>query len=126
MLNRVTLIGRLGQDVEMRYTPSGTACANFSIATTDKYKDREGVWKEETEWHRIVAWAKLAETCGTYLKKGKLVYIEGKIKTRKWEDKNQITRYTTEIIAREMKMLGGKEPASSNNSQSDQQDELPF
>ncbi|MEM6326884.1 MAG: single-stranded DNA-binding protein [Bacteroidota bacterium] len=108
-VNKVILVGNLGQDPELRYTGSGTAVCNFSLATTESYKDRDGNQVENTEWHRIVAWARLAEICGEYLKKGRQVYIEGQLQTRQWEDKDGNTRYTTEIKAREMQMLGSRD-----------------
>ena len=108
-VNKVILIGNLGSDPELRYTGSGTAVCNFSLATTESYKDRDGNQVENTEWHRIVAWARLAEICGEYLKKGRQVYIEGQLQTRQWEDKDGNTRYTTEIKAREMQMLGSRD-----------------
>lgn len=105
MINKVILIGNLGVDPEIRYTQSGTPVVNFRIATTERWKDKEGQQKEQTEWHSIVAWRRLAEICGEYLSKGSRVYIEGKLQTRKWQDQNGNDRYTTEIIANEMKML---------------------
>ena len=106
-VNKVILIGNLGRDPEMRYFSDGTAVANFSIATSDEWKDKNtGEKKEKTEWHRIVVFRQLAEICGKYLTKGKQVYIEGKLQTRSWE-KDGVTRYTTEIVANEMRMLGG-------------------
>ena len=107
MLNKTMLIGNLGADVETRYTQSKTAVANFRLATTERWKDAQGNQQEATEWHRIVAFGRLAEICGEYLAKGSRVYIEGRLQTRKWDDNDGNTRYTTEIIAREMKMLGG-------------------
>ena len=108
-LNKVMLIGRAGKDPEMRYLPSGVAVANFSIATSDKFKDKAtGEPKEATEWHRISAFDKLAEIIGEYVKKGGQVYIEGKLTTRKWQDKDGQDRYTTEIRAERMQLLGGK------------------
>jgi len=98
-LNKALLIGRLGRDPEMRYTPSGQPVANFSIATDESYKDRDGQKVEKSEWHRIVVWGKQAEFCGNYLAKGRLVYIEGKLETRKWTDKDGVEKYTTEIKA---------------------------
>jgi single-strand DNA-binding protein len=106
-MNKAMVIGNLGNDPEIRYTQKGAAVATFSIATTEKWKDADGVQQEHTDWHKIVAWKRLAEICGDHLKKGSKVYIEGKIQTRKWED-NGITRYSTEIIAKSMEMLGGK------------------
>lgn len=107
-LNKVIIIGHLGQDAEVRYTPSGTSVCNFSIATSEKWKDKSGEYQERTEWHRIVAFGRLGEICGEYLTKGKLAYIEGRLQTRSWEDKDGQKKYTTEIVAREMLMLGGK------------------
>ena len=108
-VNKVILIGNLGKDPEVRYLESGTAVANFPIATTESYKDRKsGERKEVTDWHNIVMWRGLAEIAEKYLKKGNKVYIEGKLKTRSWEDKEGNTRYTTEVVADNMTMLGGK------------------
>ena len=108
MINKVILIGNLGVDPEIRRTQNGTQVATFNLATTERWRGQNGQTQEQTEWHRIVAWAKLAEICGEYLHKGSRVYIEGKLQTRKWQDQGGADRYTTEIIAREMKMLGGK------------------
>lgn len=105
MINKAILIGNLGADPEIRYTQSGTQVASFSIATTERWKGQDGQMQESTEWHRIVAWARLAEICGEYLNKGSRVYIEGRIQTRKWQDQNGNDKFTTEIVAREMKML---------------------
>ncbi len=105
-VNKVILVGNLGADPEIRYTPSGLAIANFRIATTESYKNKEGQKEEKTEWHRIVSFGKLAEICGEYLNKGKQVYIEGRIQTRDWEDKEGNKRYTTEIVCNQMQMLG--------------------
>lgn len=107
-VNKVMLIGNLGRDPEIRYTTGGQAVANFTLATTEKYTNKAGEKQEDTEWHRIVAWGRLAEICGEYLSKGRMVYIEGSIKTRSWEDKEGNTKYTTEIVARNMQMLGGQ------------------
>ena len=107
MLNKVMIIGNLGRDPEVRYIEDGTPVASFSIATTEKWKGKDGL-KESTEWHKVTAWRRLAEICGEYLKKGSKVYIEGKIQTRKWQDQSGADRYTTEIVANEMKMLDGK------------------
>ena len=104
-LNKVMLIGYLGDDPEIRYTPSGSAVANFRIATTEQWTSKEGEKQERTEWHKIVAWRKLGETCGEYLHKGSLVYIEGGLQTRSWEDRDGNKRWTTEIIAWRMQML---------------------
>jgi single-strand DNA-binding protein len=113
-INKVILIGRLGSDPEVRYTPSGSAVANFNIATSDEWKDKEsGEKKERTEWHRIVAWNRLGEICGEYLSKGRQVYVEGKIQTRSWEDREGNKRYTTEIIASDIHFLGGRDSSDS-------------
>lgn len=109
MVNKVILVGRLGRDPEVRSTPSGTTVAKFSIATDEKFTDKNGERQERTEWHNIVAWARLGEICGQYLKKGKLVYIEGSLRTDSWDDKESgQKKYRTEIVAREMKMLDRK------------------
>lgn len=108
-VNRVILIGRLGRDPELKYTPSGTPVAKFSLATDESTKDRNtGETQSRTEWHNIVAWNKLAEICGEYLTKGKLVYIEGSIRSRQWQDQSGNKRTSYEIIARNMQMLGSK------------------
>lgn len=106
-LNKVTLIGNLGADPETRSMPSGDAVTNIRVATTESWKDKSGEKKEHTEWHNVVFYRKLAEIAGQYLKKGSQVYIEGSLRTRKWQDKDGQDRYTTEIVATEMKMLGG-------------------
>ena len=108
-INKVILVGNLGSDPEVRYTPSGTAVANFNLATNEAFKDKEGVLQEKTEWHRIVVWDRLAEICEKYLKKGSQIYIEGSLQTRQYEDKEGVTKYTTEIKAREMQILGSRE-----------------
>ena len=140
MINKAILIGNLGRDPEVSYTPSGTAVAKFSIATSERWKDKNtGEMQERTEWHRITAFGKLGEICGEYLSKGRQVYIEGRIQTSSWE-KDGITRYTTEIIASDMKMLGTKgdtdtyrpsesSPASQHSkppSADKQDDDIPF
>src|SRR5579862_888060 len=107
-INKVILIGRLGKDPELKYTPSGVPFAKFSLATDESFKDRNGEQQKHTEWHNIVAWNKLAEICGEYLTKGKQVYIEGRIRSRQWEDQDKNKRTAYEIIARDMKMLGAK------------------
>ena len=115
MINKVILVGNLGRDPEVRYTPSGVAVANFTIATSERWKDKAtGEMQERTEWHRIVAWGKLGEICGEYLSKGRQVYIEGRIQTREWEDKEGIKRYNTEIVANEMKMLGTRDSGGAS------------
>jgi single-strand DNA-binding protein len=108
MVNRVFLIGRLGRDPEIRHTTSGSAVANFSLATDERWTDAEGNRQTRTEWHNIVAWRKLADICGQYLRKGRLVFIEGRIQTREWDDRDGNKRRTTEIIASNMQMLGGR------------------
>jgi single-strand DNA-binding protein len=129
-LNRATLIGRLGQDPEVRYTPNGAAVTNFSLATSETWKDKDsGEKREKTQWHRIKTWQRLAEICGEYLTKGQRVYIEGRIETREWEDRDGIKRYITEIIATNMVMLDGgrskqDRPASSPQPQSSYQDQF--
>lgn len=127
MINKVMLIGNLGADPEMRYTASGTAVATFRLATSERFKDQSGEWQDRTEWHRVVAFGRLAEICGEYLTKGRQIYIEGRIQTRTWEDQQGQTRYTTEIVAREMKMLGqrgdggGGRPSRPQNRPQQQQ-----
>jgi single-strand DNA-binding protein len=106
-VNKVIIVGRLGRDPEVRYTPSGAAVANFTVATSEEWKDKAtGEKQERTEWHKIVAWRRLGEICGEYLHKGKEVYIEGRLQTRSWEDRDGNTKYTTEIVAQNMQMLG--------------------
>lgn len=107
-LNKVMLIGNLGKDPEVRYTGSGTAVASFSLATSEKFKNKNGEWEERTEWHNVTLWARLAEIAGEYLSKGKTVYIEGRLQTRKWQDRDGKDRYTTEIVGEKMQMLSGK------------------
>jgi single-strand DNA-binding protein len=107
-VNKVILIGNIGQDPAVRYTPAGVAIANLSLATSESWKDQQGQKQERTEWHRIVAYRKLAEIIGEYVRKGSKIYIEGKLQTRKWQDKDGHDRYTTEIVADEMQMLDGK------------------
>ena len=143
-LNKAMIIGRLGKDPEVRYTQSNTAVATLSVATTERFKDRNGELQERTEWHRIVAWGRLAEICQEYLKKGSLAYFEGPIQTNEWEDKDGRKRYTTEIKALNMQMLdsrgstdggsqqqqsGGKKATSTveiDDSFDDMDDDLPF
>jgi single-strand DNA-binding protein len=118
-LNKVMLIGNLGKDPELRYTTSGTAVATFSLATNESWKDADGNMQERTEWHNIVAWKKLAEICGEWLKKGKKVYIEGRIQTRSYDDKNTGNKkYITEIVAEDMIMLDGKGGAERSSEMS--------
>lgn len=109
-VNKVILIGNLGRDPELRYTPSGVPVATFTLATTEEWRDKNtGEKQEHTEWHRIVAWRRLGEICREYLHKGSKVYIEGKLRTRSWEDKNGNTRYTTEIVAQTLQILSPPE-----------------
>jgi len=118
-LNKVMLIGNLGKDPELRHTPTGTAVATFSIATSERFKSKQtNEWEEKTEWHNVVLWSKLAETAGQYLSKGKTVYIEGRLQTRKWQDRDGNTRYTTEIVGDTMKMLSPKGEGSSRGGDS--------
>tara|TARA_Y100001947_G_C10147787_1_gene222558 strand:- start:157 stop:579 length:423 start_codon:yes stop_codon:yes gene_type:complete len=117
-VNKVILIGNLGKDPEVRYLDSGVAVANFSLATTENYKNKEGERISQTEWHNIVLWRGLAEVAEKWLKKGSSVYIEGKIRHRKWEDKEGNTRYTTEILGDNMTMLGKKDDNSSDAPES--------
>lgn len=113
-LNRVNLIGNLGKEPEVRYMPNGDAVANLTVATTEYWKDKNGEKQEKTEWHRVTLYRKQAETAGEYLKKGASVFIEGRLETRKWTDKAGVERYTTEIIASDMKMLGSSGVASND------------
>jgi single-strand DNA-binding protein len=144
-VNKAIILGSLGQDPDIRYTAGGAAVANISIATNEQWKDKEsGEMQERTEWHRVVFFGRLAEIVGEYLRKGSQVYVEGRIQTRKWQDKEGKDRYTTEIVANEMQMLGSKSggstasfdqspqqqpsPATSseNNSNDDFDDDIPF
>ncbi len=114
-VNKVILIGHLGADPEVKYMPNGNAVANVTIATSESWKDKQsGEQKDKTEWHRVVLFRRLAEIAGEYLKKGSQVYLEGKLQTRKWQDKNGNDRYTTEIIANDMQMLGGRGGGSAD------------
>ena len=125
-INKAILIGRLGSDPEVRYTPSGVAVANFSIATSEEWKDRDtGEKKERTEWHRIVAWRRLGEICGEYLSKGKQVYVEGRIQTRSWDDRDGNKRYTTEIVATDVQFLGSRDDAGAGRPQGSTAGDFP-
>jgi single-strand DNA-binding protein len=135
MVNKAILIGRLGKDPEVRYTPDGTMVTNFNLATDEQWKDKSGEKVQKTEWHRIVAFGKLAEICGNYLVKGKLVFVEGKIQTRSWEDKEGVKRYTTEIVANNMQMLDSKGQTKAEGSSAEAtpsgsgnvpEDDVPF
>jgi single-strand DNA-binding protein len=128
-VNKVILVGNLGRDPEMRYMPSGDAIANFSIATTESWKDKSGAKQEKTEWHRISMFGKLAEIAGQYLKKGSTVYVEGRLQTHKWMDKDtEEEKQRTEIVADRMQMLGGRstEPSSPQPSRSTEQQNDPM
>jgi single-strand DNA-binding protein len=135
-LNKAMLIGRLGQDPELKYTQSGVAVVNFSVATGMKWKDQEGNWQEKTEWHNITAWRGLAETCANYLKKGSRVYLEGRLETDSWEDENKKKHYRTKVLVDDMIMLdaksasadGGGEKTSTGNASGSKtdDDDLPF
>ena len=139
-LNRVTLLGNLGADPDVRTTPKGRKVANIKLATTEKYKDKDGEWKEYTDWHRIVFWDSMAETLDKYVKKGHRLYVEGKLKSRSYEDKEGITRYVTEVVARKMIMLTPRSESYSEYNSSeedinsvensvdsmDNDDDLPF
>lgn len=137
-VNKVILIGHLGKDPEIRYTNNGTAVASFSIATTRRYKDSNDETKEETEWHRITTWSRLAEIASEYLHKGSLVYVEGRLTTRKWQDKEGQDRYTTEIVAESMQFLDKKpsegerpkkpaaKPAATKSAPVEDDDDIPF
>lgn len=120
-INKVILVGNLGKDPEVRYAPNGNAVANLTLATSEKWKDKTtGTDQEKTEWHRIVMFKRLAEIAGEYLKKGSQIYIEGKLQTRKWQDKDGNDRYTTEVVADEMQMLGSRDNAQQGASPSQQ------
>ena len=138
-VNKVILVGHLGRDPEVRYMPDGNAISNISIATSETWKDKSGEKQEKTEWHRIIFFSKLAEIAGEYLKKGSQVYIEGRLQTRKWEDKDGQEKYTTEIVADRLQMLGSRErqsdeaprprqqaPKQSKGSFDDFEDDIPF
>ena len=138
-LNKVMLIGNLGKDPEVRFTASGQAVASFSLATSEKFKGKSGEWEERTEWHNITLWGKLAEIAGEYLSKGKTIFVEGRLQTRKWQDKSGNDRYTTDIVGDKMQMLspkgeksgGDNSTAPKNNSPSYeeppfQDDDIPF
>lgn len=124
-VNKVILIGNLGKDPEVRHLESGVAVAKFSIATTETYKSKDGNKVDHTEWHNIVLWRGLAEISEKYLKKGDKVYIEGRLRTRQWDDKDGIKRYTTEILADNMNMLGGKRDSDSVNNTKNKIEEPP-
>lgn len=114
-VNKVILLGRLGQDPELKYTPGGSPVCNFSLATTESWTDKSGQKQEKTEWHRVVVWGKLAELCNQYLSKGRQAFLEGRLQTRAWDDKDGNKRYTTEILASTVQFIGGP---SANANQS--------
>ena len=129
-VNKVILVGRLGQNPEVRYTPSGAAVANFSVATNENWTDKQGQKQERTEWHRVVVWGKLAELCNQYLAKGRQVYLEGRLQTREWEDKAGVKKHTTEVHAQTVQFLGGQNasagegrPAASRGQEFNQDDQ---
>lgn len=124
-MNKAMIIGNLGNDPEIRYTQDGIPVATFSVATTERWKDGEGNRQEHTDWHRVVAWRGLAEVCGEHLSKGSKVFIEGKLRTRKWEDQNGNTRYTTEIIARDLEMLGGRQQDNGGSPPNQEEPPMP-
>ena len=127
-VNKVILVGNLGGDPELRSTPGGTSVASFTLATNESWNDKDGARQERTEWHRIVAWGRLAEICGQYLRKGRQVYIEGRLQTRSWEDKQGNQRKTTEIIARdeERSQAGAGTPEFAAETVKIEDDDLPF
>lgn len=132
-VNKTTLVGNLGADPDIRYMPNGTATATLSIATTESWKDKDGEKVEKTEWHRVVFFKGLAEVAKEYLKKGSQIYVEGKLRTRKWTDKEGIERYTTEIVGRDMQMLGKKPvadtpepPTVQDAPDAGEEDDIPF
>jgi single-strand DNA-binding protein len=116
-VNKVIILGRLGQDPELKYTPGGMAVCNFTVATSESWADKAGQKQERTEWHRIVVWGKLAELCNQYLTKGRQAFIEGSLQTRSWDDKSGQKRYTTEIVAKTVQFIGGTANADASRSQ---------
>jgi len=131
-VNKVIVLGNLGKDPDLRHLPNGDAVCNFSLATTESWKDKDGNKKDKTEWHNVVIFRKLAEIAGEYLKKGRPVYIEGRLQTRKWQDKEGKDRYTTEIVADQMQMLGSRDEAkevaktSTPANFDDMESDIPF
>ena len=124
-VNKVILVGNIGQDPEVRYMPNGNAVANLSLATSESWKDQSGQLQERTEWHRLTMYRRLAEIAGEYLKKGSQIYVEGKLQTRKWQDQQGQDRYTTEIIVDQMQMLGGRTGQSEGGFQGQQRQPAP-
>tara|TARA_B100000579_G_C22454351_1_gene675858 strand:+ start:205 stop:609 length:405 start_codon:yes stop_codon:yes gene_type:complete len=129
-VNKVILVGNLGQDPEGRFTPQGTAVTNLSIATNESWKNQNGEFQDKTEWHRVVMYGKMAETATEYMRKGMMVYVEGRLQTREWEDQNQNKRRTTEVMCDNFTMLGRRgdsaSPSSSPVQKVDDDDDLPF
>jgi single-strand DNA-binding protein len=129
-VNKVILVGNLGRDAELRYTPGGAAVATLNIATTEVFKDKEGQKKEDTQWHRVILWDKTAESLQDYLKKGKQIYVEGKLQTRKWKDKDGVEKYTTEVKGDRVVLLGGSAGAPAGDRAASTaeltDDEIPF
>tara|TARA_Y100000034_G_C6545585_1_gene235536 strand:- start:99 stop:506 length:408 start_codon:yes stop_codon:yes gene_type:complete len=126
-LNKALIIGRLGKDTELKYTPSGKAVCSFSVATSEKYKDKQGNSKQDVQWHNIVVWGKLAELCNQYLSKGSQCFVEGKLATRSWEDQQGNKKYTTEVIASAVQFLGSKtEKTTQENPYQDVKTESNF
>lgn len=130
-VNKAIVVGRLGKDPEVRFTGGGQSVCNFTVATSEDWKDRDGKKQERTEWHRIVVWGKLAELCGEHLKKGRQCYVEGRIQTREWTDKEGKRNFTTEIVANVVTFLGGRGasspgPESVEEGQPTGQDDIPF
>lgn len=117
-INKVIIVGRLGADPDLRFAPNGTAIARFNVATTERVPVGEGNWDDRTEWHRVVVFGRLAEMCGNYLSKGRLVYVEGRLRTQQWEDKQGTKRFTTEIIARDIQFLDSTGPTKENMPES--------
>ncbi len=115
-VNKVILVGRLGQDPELKHTPAGGTVCQFSLATSENWLDKQGQKQEKTEWHRVVVWGKLAETCNQYLAKGRQAYVEGRLQTRSWDDKDGQKRYTTEIVANTIQFLGSKDNSGAHAS----------
>lgn len=125
-MNRAELIGRLGKDPEIKTVNSGDTVCRLSVATSEKWTDKDGQKQEKTQWHNVVVWGKLAEVCGKYLKKGSQVFLAGKLETRSWEDPQGVKKYTTEIIAKELEMLGGQEKREASSYHSGHELEPPF
>ena len=130
-VNKVILVGNLGQDPESRFTPQGTAVTNLSVATNETWKNQNGESQDKTEWHRIVMYGKMAETAAEYMKKGQMVYVEGRLETNEWEDQNQVKRKTTQVRCDNFTMLGrrqmqSQEAASDNQSSMNSDDDIPF